>query len=206
MNGACPGLRDMYVVVEGLDFSGKSTLIKQLKDILGWETVSEPYSGNEAAKEIRLMNAGNHLPKHYEMMMMMASRIDCFDNVVSKHRLMGLISDRCVVSSMVYQSTDKFNMNDILELNRAALAKVNHDVFPAKIVFIDIPHRVYLERLAKGGRDVDAKDIWLKDPANFISMRSRYISSLILMQKHGVEIHIIDQTHTAEQVAKMILE
>lgn len=197
-------MKQKYVVLEGLDLAGKSVMVRKLKEILGWETVNEPYTGNEQATEVKRMNNANYLPKHYEMMMLIASRIDCFDEVVSKHRLTGLISDRSVVSSMVYQSTDKFHMNDVLEINRVALAKVNHDIFPDKIVFIDIPHAVFLERLAKGGRDIDAKDIWLKDPANWSDMRNRYISSLILMQKHGVEIHIIDHETSPDDVVYMI--
>ncbi|EBY9763857.1 hypothetical protein D5W64_12160 [Salmonella enterica subsp. enterica serovar Saintpaul] len=197
-------MKQRYVVLEGLDLAGKSVMVKKLKEILGWETINEPYTGNEQATEVKRMNNANYLPKHYEMMMLIASRIDCFDEVVSKHRLTGLISDRSVVSSMVYQSTDKFHMNDVLELNRIALAKAKHDVFPDKIIFIDIPHGLFLERLAQGGRDIDEKDIWLKDPANWSDMRNRYIQALRIMNKHGVEIHIIDYETSPESVVRLI--
>lgn len=197
-------MKQRYVALEGLDFAGKSELIKQLKEILGWETVSEPYTGNQHAAEVKRMNNMNYLPKHYEMMMIIAGRIDCFNEVVDKHRLTGLLSDRNVVSSMVYQSTETFTQEKVFELNKDALLKAGHDVLPDQIVFIDISHATFLHRLASCNRAVDAKDLWLKDPKNWEQMRSKYMSALRLMAKQGVKIHVIDQDTTAHQVARII--
>jgi hypothetical protein len=88
-------MKGRYAVIEGLDFAGKSELAKAVAARLGWALVSEPYTGNEHAAEVKRMNNANYLPKHYEMMMILAGRIDCFDEVIDKHRVSGIIRSFC---------------------------------------------------------------------------------------------------------------
>lgn len=195
-----------YVVLEGLDFAGKSVLAKQLSEALGWKTVNEPYTGNEHAAEVKRMNNANYLPKHYEMMMIIAGRIDCFNEVINKHRKTGLISDRNVVSSMVYQSTEQFIPSMVLELNRTAVQMAGHDIFPDQIFFLDISHATFLERLNNCNRAVDEKDLWLKDEQNWNQLREKYLHALNVMESCGVEIHIIDQNNTIDDLTSRIME
>lgn len=193
-----------YVALEGLDFAGKSELAKALVEILGWKTVNEPYTGNEHAAEVKRMNNANTLPKHYEMMMIIAGRIDCFNEVVVKHRDRGLISDRCVVSSMVYQSSDMFSQSQVLAMNDHALLAAGHNLLPDAIVFIDISHATFLKRLENCNRAIDAKDLFLKDERNWNELRSRYINSLRIVASKGVKVISIDENTPAEKVARLI--
>lgn len=196
-------MKGKYVVLEGLDFAGKSTLGKCLAEVLGWKLINEPYTGNEHAAEVKRMNNANYLPKHYEMMMIIAGRIDCFNEVVNKHRQTGLISDRNVVSSMVYQSTEQFLPSMVLELNRQALQMAGHDIFPDCIFFLDIPHATFLERLANCNRTVDEKDLWLKDEENWSLLRNKYMYALDTMKSFGVKVKIIDQNVSIDEIIAM---
>ena len=171
-------MKQQYAVLEGLDFAGKSTLCKELAKALGWATVNEPYTGNEHAAEVKRMNNANYLPKHYEMMMIIAGRIDCFREVIEQHRHTGLISDRNVISSMVYQSTPDMPPSAVLRANEEMLRTTHHDIYPSHVLFIDIDHETFLERLATCNRVVDEKDLWLKDPQNWKEMREKYLRSI----------------------------
>lgn len=199
-------MKGKYGVIEGLDFAGKSELAKAVAERLGWALVSEPYTGNEHAAEVKRMNNANYLPKHYEMMMILAGRIDCFDEVIDKHRNTGLISDRNVVSSMVYQSTEQFPLYDVLSMNDKALLLAGHDIYPDYLFFLDIPHSVFLDRLANCNRPIDEKDIWLKDKANWDTLRQKYLESLELMSLAGVTVHQIDEHTTVDEMVYLLGE
>lgn len=193
-----------YVVLEGLDFAGKSVLAKQLSEALGWKTVNEPYTGNEHAAEVKRMNNANYLPKHYEMMMIIAGRIDCFNEVISQYRNVGLISDRNVVSSMVYQSTEMFSPEQVLRLNQEAITMADHDIFPDHIFFLDISHATFLDRLSNCNRAVDEKDLWLKDEQNWNALRKKYLHALDVMKTFGVDVHIIDQNTSMNELIMIL--
>lgn len=204
MNGVCPAVEDKYVVVEGLDLAGKSSLIKKFVEATGWISVNEPYTGNEFAAEVKRQNNANYLPKHYEMMSIIAGRIDCFDEVIDKHRYSGVIADRCVVSSMVYQSTERFSPHNVLTLNKSALLLAGHDIFPTDIFFLDIRHSTFLDRLAANNRTIDEKDLFLKDPDNWKELRTKYVASLELMTKWGVKVHQINEHTTVGEMQVLL--
>ncbi|QBZ70814.1 putative thymidylate kinase [Edwardsiella phage pEt-SU] len=196
-----------YAVLEGLDFAGKSELAKRLAAALGWHTVNEPYTGNEHAAEVKRMNNANYLPKHYEMMMIIAGRIDCFDEVVAEHRYSGLISDRCVVSSMVYQSTPTMPCSAVLRANEEMLRTAGHDIYPDHIFFIDISHATFLERLANCNRAVDEKDLFLKTEANWNELREKYIRSLEIIGLNGkTKVHYINEHTTVDEILVLLGE
>lgn len=200
-------MKQKYGVLEGLDFSGKSTLAKELASILGWETVNEPYTGNEHAAQIKVMNNANYLPKHYEMMMILAGRIDCFNEVVNKYRHTGLISDRNVISSMVYQSTVQFPPSSVLRVNTEVLRSANIDILPSHIVFVDIDHATFMERLSNCNRAVDEKDLWLKDSKNWEEMRNKYEHSITVFT-HNTDIKYMRATPLTpvQEIAKFLSE
>lgn len=183
-------IKRKYGVLEGLDFAGKSRLAKELSEKLGWRLVNEPFTETPHAAEIKRMNNANYLPKHYEMMMIIASRIECFDMVVSQHRYTGLISDRNVVSSMVYQSTERFPPSTVYSLNEKALRVAGHDIAPDFLFFLDITHETFLERLANCDRAVDQKDLWLKDPTNWKIMRDKYLHAIGILEVMSPGTHI----------------
>lgn len=171
-------VKQKYGVLEGLDFAGKSTLAKELAKALGWEMVNEPYTGNEHAAEVKRMNNANYLPKHYEMMMIIAGRLDCFREVIEEHRHTGLISDRNVISSMVYQASERMPPSAVLHANQEILKAAGHYIYPSHVLFMDITHETFLERLENCNRPVDEKDLWLKDPKNWDDMRNKYLHSI----------------------------
>lgn len=199
-------IKQKYVVLEGLDFAGKSRLAKQLAETLNWRLVNEPFTETEHAAEVKRMNNANYLPKYYEMMMIIASRIECFDQVVSQHRQSGLISDRNVVSSMVYQSTERFPPSTVYSINAKVLGEAGHVIAPDYLFFLDITHETFLERLGNCNRPVDAKDLWLKAPGNWKIMRDKYLHALGLLEVMSPDtyIEIITPETTIEEIIAKI--
>lgn len=195
-----------YDVIEGLDYAGKSELSKAVAGILNYRLIAEPFTETEHAALVKKLNNSNTLPKYYEIMMLAASRLEGFELVVKEHREKGLISDRSIVSSMVYQSTPEFSPLWILETNKELLSKKGHDIYPDNLFFIDISHETFLERIEKSGRRPDGKDLWLKNKSNWDNYRDKYMLSIDLFRLNNsiTQLHFINETTTAQDVADII--
>ena len=88
-----------YIVFEGPDFSGKSTLTKTIAEKLGWRLVAEPFTENENAKRIKQAIINNEYNKETEIFMLAANRLDAFNSVITPERSKGVIADRSVIST-----------------------------------------------------------------------------------------------------------
>lgn len=194
-----------YGVLEGLDFAGKTGLASEVAKILKWRLVSEPFTETEQGKEVKRLNNSNSLPKSYEMLMIIASRLECFDMVISKHRQSGVISDRNVLSSMVYQSDERFSPATVLEMNENVLLSGGHSIHPDVLIFIDIDHETFLDRLSKCDRKIDEKDIFLKDPKNWEALRNKYLFSLELIERYtGTKTFIVGPDVTVGDIINIL--
>lgn len=191
----------MYYVYEGLDFSGKSTLATKHAKRIKAKLVAEPFTGSKALKLLKEKLVSNTLTKDQEIAGYAEARVEAFKQVIQpflKHSR-DVISDRNVVSSMVYQSDEHVGMEEVLDINRKLLRTYGFNVLPDVVYFIDIEHETFLERLeaAKAnGRAVDNKDLMFQDKEIFEQYRTKYKKALkILQTQHKVVVHIL----TAEQ-------
>lgn len=151
-----------YIVVEGLDFAGKSYLVEQLGEIYKSRLVSEPFSESQASKYIRELIRGAALAHTYETQLLIASRVEMFSKLLSyvaTNSSAYLISDRNFITNMVYQSKDKIEMKRIMDLNVDTLAKYGMDIVPDVVVYIEVPYEVALERFkARQGGEINNLD------------------------------------------------
>lgn len=196
----------MYIVLEGLDFTRKTTLSKALAEKLQCRWMSEPFTENEAGVLVKKLNNSNALPTYYETLMLVASRLNGYKSVVSEYRDIGLVSDRNFVSSMVYQTVGAFTQREVLKLNRQVMELHGHNLFPDQIIFIDIDHETFLERLALSDRTPDEKDVAFKDKAFWEEYRNRYFDALEIVKSLNpkTKIHYVGKDTTVEEILSLI--
>lgn len=184
-----------YIVVEGLDFSGKSTLVEKLGNIYKSRLVTEPFSESRISSQLRKLIRGSKLESVYETQLLIASRIELFDKLghYAKHNSSAyLISDRSFISNAVYQSKTVSEVDLILNLNIKILAKYGYDIIPDIIFYIDIPYEIVNDRYQKNNReelnDLDRKVVNIN---NYGLMRNKYNRALDLIKKKYPKCNII---------------
>jgi thymidylate kinase len=198
-----------YIVFEGPDFAGKSTLTKKVADRLGYRLVAEPFTESDNAKEVKKAIINNTFNKETEIFLLAANRLEAFRDVITPARhATGVIGDRSVVSTMVYQSerNGTWRQLPILDFMQKTLQQEWHDIYPEHLFFLDIDHDTYLERLANSGRVADEKEKALMDPENWMRLKEDYLSALewISFRKPEIKIHFITPETTVEEIVSLI--
>lgn len=171
------------IALEGLDLSGKSTLAKQLAYAFKARHVGEPFTETLHSKQVKEMITQNQAPKVYEIMALIAQRVEANQKVKHPYLSRGrdIISDRCVVSSMVYQSSEEADQATVLKMNESILNSYGYSAIPDILVFIDLDYETYMERCNNGTRVLDNKEIWLQNPTNFEAQRQKYLDAIELL-------------------------
>lgn len=116
----------MFISLEGIDGSGKSTQAKLLAEALGSETllIREP-GGTEAAERIRelLADPGVELDPLAELLLFLAARADLTARVIRPALEAGrdVVSDRFADSSVAYQGAARgLGVGEVISLTDAA--------------------------------------------------------------------------------------
>lgn len=150
------------VAFEGGDGAGKSTFINQLKKVtknFNLVTVAEPAAVDEqytVCSDIRklIMENPNLDNRQLAALFAVARKQLNHDKVLTMlahHNT--VLSDRSVLSSLVYQETSDFNQDDIIALNKA----IDPDfALPDKVIYLDIDP-VYAEERLRQNQDNCAK-------------------------------------------------
>lgn len=128
----------MLITFEGIDGSGKSTLIKQVGEYLKSKnlntlTTYEPYD-----KDIRdLIKSGKYLPKA-ELALFMADRVQHIEQVIFpalKENII-VLCDRFIDSTIAYQ----FGGNGISpNVIKAMYKLLDYPIYPERTYYLDIP-------------------------------------------------------------------
>jgi dTMP kinase len=141
------GKRGAFIVIEGLDGSGKTTQAKLLTARLSQSHraiyTAEPSKGR-IGTYIResCLYAEERLPTTFEALLFAADRIEHVENEIKPALAAGrlVVCDRYVYSSLSYQGSAGVSTAWIVEVNRYALK-------PDFAVFIDMPPEKVLQRL-----------------------------------------------------------
>lgn len=208
----------MYIVYEGIDFAGKSTIAKRHAQEVKARFVMEPFTESESGKALKAQLVSNTMTLDEEIQGYAISRLDAFKTVVHQYLKHGriVISDRNFITSMVYQSDNNVTMENVLQVNRKLLETYGYNIFPDVVFFIDITHETFVERYndAKAnGREINNKDTMFLDKDVFEKYRAKYKEALgILERNHEVIVFILTPNTAnvgnvmalqAEAVAKM---
>ena len=141
--------RGVFICIEGLDGSGKTTQAKSLAEKLS-EQYSTFYTAEPSQGKIGTfirdccLYEGKRLPTEAEALLFAADRIEHIQNEVAPALAEGklVICDRYIYSSLAYQGSAGLSLAWIKTINARALQ-------PDFSVFIDVPSERVLERLQR---------------------------------------------------------
>lgn len=174
----------MYIVLEGMDLAGKSTLTKQLTERLKADSydilqVEEPAKSPDSLLTIRNLIIDNGICEEAKLYLAIAQRIELGDKVIVPALNQGktVISDRCFISTAVYQGNGRIGLYSVIERNVKALKIFNTQMYPDKLIFVKIDHDTFLQRA--GSRSVlDDQETRLLNREYFERFVHRYENAL----------------------------
>jgi len=188
------GKHGVFVCIEGIDASGKTTQARLLVKSLrrgGFDVVytTEPSRG-EVGRFIRryVLQRKKRVPIVVEALLFAVDRDEHVENVIKPALEKGkiVVCDRYVYSSLAYQGAAGLDQTWIGQINRLALT-------PDLSLLIDVPPEVVLKRM-KRKRSV------METLRNQRRVRDIYMG----MVKQGRLVRV-DGTQTVEQVASNVL-
>ena len=142
--------KGVFICIEGLDASGKTTHTHQLVRNLrrnGFDTVytTEPSRG-EIGRFIRrfVLQRKSRVPSVVEALLFAVDRVDHVEKEIKPALEKGkiVVSDRYVYSSLAYQGAAGLDLKWIEEINRLALP-------PDLTILIDVPPEVVVKRIRR---------------------------------------------------------
>lgn len=145
--------KGIFLAIEGMDASGKTTMIPYLKaciEELGYKvaTSREP-GGTVIAEEIRrtlLMKSHEPMQSMTEMLLFAASRVQHIETFIKPQMERGfvVISDRFTDSSCAYQGFGRQQLPQFLELEKFIL----NDFKPDHVLYFNVTLEESMKRLA----------------------------------------------------------
>ncbi len=203
---------NFFLVIEGLDGSGKSEMARRLsknlrvalRDDFG-KTVKltwEPHDPSCAGLFIRQTLTHSINPKPDSMTIALAfaaNRLDHCDRVItpfldsteSPNHV--LICDRYYLSSLVYQSVDGLSVEEIINLNRKALR-------PDLILFLNANDKVCSARMKKREEEKELFEKSLRET------RKKYYSAIEYLSARGEVVEEVDANGDYDEVLHNIIE
>jgi dTMP kinase len=143
-------MRGVFICLEGIDASGKSTqarrLVRNLRR-LGFDAIytTEPSQG-EIGVFIKsyVLHRKKRVPAVVEALLFAVDRVDHVESNIKPALDSGkiVVSDRYVYSSLAYQGAAGLDIHWIEEINRMAL-------LPDLAIYIDVPPEVVIKRIKR---------------------------------------------------------
>ena len=196
--------KSLFIVIEGLDGSGKTTASKPLTQSLQTAFTNkiknsfEPHDASAGGLFLRqvLMKKITAFDPRVLALGFAANRLDHCKRVIApwlnaeNHRI--LISDRYYLSSLVYQSSDDFGFEKVIEVNEKAIR-------PDLIFFMNVRNEVCYQRMAKRNQPQELFETKLSET------RQKYLKAIDFLQKRGDNIVEIDASGTVDAVVQQML-
>ena len=196
--------KSLFIVIEGLDGSGKTTASKLLTQLLQTafsnkvKNSFEPHDASAGGLFLRqvLMKKITDFDPRVLALGFATNRLDHCQRVIApwlgtdNQRI--LISDRYYLSSLVYQSSDDFGFEQVIEVNEKAIR-------PDLIFFMNVSNEVCYQRMAKRNQPQELFETKLSET------RQKYLQAIDFLRKRGDNIVEIDASGTVEFVVQQML-
>ena len=186
-----------YIAFEGIDGSGKTSIIEKLSDILNSQNkehtiVREP-GGTSVGEGIRklLLSHDYQVNPLAEALLMSASRAQLIQEIVKPSLNSGkiVITDRSAYSSVAYQGVGReLGYKEIYELNDLAI----ESFWPKKVVLLDIDPKISLSRQKIADRIGSGEiEFFQKIRNGYLKLAKEFENDfLVLNAEHNVEDNI----------------
>jgi len=197
-------MRGLFITIEGIDGTGKTTQIKLLSKYLkgkGYNIlVTQEPGGTRIGQEIRdiLKDKTNiELLPLTEMLLFMAARYQHLQEVVSPALQEGkiVISSRYVDSTYAYQGYGEGL--SLTHIQRVEEMVIEDDLYPDLTIILDLPSKTAIKRIKRDKDRIESKDIEFYD-------RVRMGFHMIVRMSHRCKI--VDARGKVEDVHKRIKE
>lgn len=138
----------MLITFEGIDGSGKSTLIKQVGEYLKSKNLNTLITYEPYDEDIRnLIKSGKYLPKA-ELALFTADRVQHIENIIlpALKDNMIVLCDRFIDSTIAYQFGGNGISPDVI---KAMYKLLNYPIYPERTYYLDIPVSEAMFRISK---------------------------------------------------------
>ena len=185
----------MFVVIEGLDGSGKSTqmnLIKNKFNALGHEAMItfEPSDGPVGSMARHVIDGGFKLENETIALLIAADRYQHVHDVIKPALDAGVhvICDRYYYSSLVYQGRNHDEFLRVAEYNGCVM----NDMKPDVVIYLDVLPEECMRRLNESRNNLSIYE----DAAQLEQQRQKYFEVFDALSARE-NIIIIDATHAS---------
>ena len=196
----------LFIVIEGLDGSGKSTAAKELAKVLKSRFSKvvlhsyEPHDPSCGGDYIRAVLKKKITQFHHRTLALAyaANRLDHNYRVIRPFLEEGenrvVVCDRYYLSSLVYQSRDGLSFREVMQLNELALK-------PDIIFFLNVSNATCYERMNKRNEPQELFE------ENLDGTRKQYFAAIDFLKKSRYENVIeIDGNGTVENTVEQMVE
>ncbi len=194
-----------FIVIEGLDGSGKSTAAKRLAEVLekkhGKKVLStyepnNPSCGGDYIRDVLTKKITRFTPRTLALAFA-ANRLDHGDRIIQPFLEKGddhiVICDRYYFSSLVYQSDESFPFSAVMQLNELARK-------PDIILFLNVSNDVCFQRINKRNQPLELFE------ENMEETRRKYFAAIEFLRKERNEniVEINGDGTVEETVIQMV--
>ncbi|WP_121021320.1 dTMP kinase [Helicobacter vulpis] len=182
----------MWIALEGVDTSGKSTQINLLKPLFTEAIFTCEPGGTPLGVQLRHAALHSALCAQTQFLLFLADRALHLEEVIKPNAHKLIFSDRSLISGLAYAP---YSLKQAWELHR----NTGIDCLPDMVLLLSLDLHTLKARLHAKNPD----GIELKGVDFLMQVQTRLEQATTLL---GVPTHTIDASKSVEQVHKMVLE
>lgn len=188
----------MYIAIEGIDTSGKSTQVSKLQTLYPEASITKEPGGTPLGSGVREMVLNTQIESpNAELFLFLADRAEHIKRIIEPALKDGtmVISDRSIVSGVAYAMAQKvFKSSFLLDINLFAA----HNIVPQYVFILKLDAETLKARL--GNKEHDA-------------IESRGIEYLLTIQELLIQAandlklnyYLVDATREVDEITKTIV-
>ena len=176
----------MYIAIEGIDTSGKSTQIDLLKNEFKDALFVKEPGFTPLGVKLREIIFNDDISKKTELFLFLADRAETIEKIIKPNFNKLIISDRSVISGIAY-GMEFFDFDLLVNLNRFA----TDSIFPQFVIILKLEKEKLINRLSQKNHDNIEKrgiDYLLRIQENIITTCNKLeIPYLLLDATNSIE-------------------